>query len=103
MNETNFYCKPAPGERIETKLQIAPDPSAAIHGVVLDTEGAPISAALVLLFRVDEEQSAEVLSAQAATDSEGHFAFGGLTGDVLYRVKVFQRGGKVRALEVRGE
>jgi len=99
MNEANFYCKPACGERIETKLQITPDTSAAIHGVVSDTAGTAVPAALVLLFRVEEEQ-AHTLIAQAATDSEGHFAFGGLEGDVLYRVKLFRQGAAVRTLEV---
>ena len=101
MNETNFYCKPAPGERIAAALQIAPDPSAAIHGVVSDPEGAPIAAALALLFRAEEEDGKEVLIAQSTTDAEGHFAFWGLAGDALYRIKVFQQGAKVRELELR--
>ena len=99
MHETNFYCKPARGERIETKLQIPTDRTAAIHGVLLDLEGTAVSAALVLLFRV-EEDGIHVPIAQTAPDSEGHFAFGGLEGDVLYRIKVFRQGGSVRALDV---
>ncbi|MCL2563720.1 MAG: carboxypeptidase-like regulatory domain-containing protein [Oscillospiraceae bacterium] len=101
MNDANFYCKPAQGERIETKLELAPDISAAIHGVVSDTEGAAIGGALVLLFRVDEQtDKAHTLIAQIVTDAEGHFAFGGLDGDVLYRVKVFRRCGTGRVLDV---
>ena len=100
MGEPNFYCKPAKGERIETRLQLPPDTSAAIHGTVLDLEGAPMPGALVLLFRIDEEEDRPVLLAQAATDPEGHFAFGGLEGDRLYRIKVFQQNTKVRTLEL---
>jgi len=101
MNEANFYCKPTPGERIVTTLRITPDRSAAIHGVVSDPEDAPIPAALALLFQAEEATGKEVLIAQSTTDAEGHFAFGGLEGDVLYRVKVFQQGTKVRELELR--
>jgi len=95
-----FYCKPALGERIETRLTVTPDTSAAIHGVVLDPEGVPLSCALVLLFLVEENPGAQTLLAQAQTDAEGHFAFGCLEGDVLYRIKVFQQGRRVRVLEV---
>jgi len=100
MNETNFFCKPAKGERIETRLQITPDSAAAIHGVATEPDGAPITAALVLLFRVEEESMALTLQSQAATDADGHFAFGGLEGDVLYRIKIFPQGGTVRVLEL---
>jgi len=98
-----FYCKPAPGERIETRLTVTPDRSAAIHGVVLDPEGAPLSCALVLLFLAEESPGSQTLLAEAQTDAEGHFAFGCLEGDVLYRIKVFQQGRKVRVLELRAE
>ena len=100
MKETSFYCKPAPGERIETRLQIAPDRAAAIHGVVTDPSGAPIAHALVLLFRAEEEPNALQLQAQTTTDPEGHFAFGALEGDVRYRIKLFPQGGSVRVLEL---
>jgi len=100
MLESTFYCKPAKGERIETRLQITPDLSAAIHGVVLDPEGGPVAAAFVLLFRVEEEAT-PLLLAQSATDRDGHFVFGGLEGDTLYRIKVFQQNWSVRTLELR--
>jgi len=103
MSEANFYCKPAPGERIDTRLQLAPDTAAAIYGVVSDPAGAPIPAALALLFRVEEDPATHTLLAQAATDAEGHFAFGGLESDVLYRIKLFPQGGTTRTLEWRAE
>ena len=100
MKDIGFYCKPTKGERVETRLQIEPDTSAAIYGVVAGLEGAPLSSVLVLLFRAEEGQETQTLLAQAQTDAEGQFAFGGLDGDVLYRVKVFQQGVKARVLEV---
>ena len=100
MRNSHFYCKPAKGERIETRLQIAPDVSAAIHGVVADLEGRPIPAALLFLFRVDEDAGALCPLAQTKADPDGHFAFGGLEGDVLYRIKVFQQNENVRAVEL---
>ena len=103
MNETSFYCKPAHAERIETKLHIAPDTTAAIHGTVFHTDGTPVSSALALLFRVDEDTKAHTPLAQTTTDADGQFAFGMLTGDVLYRVKIFRQGTRVRVLEIRGD
>ena len=103
MNDSNFCCKPARGERVETRLQIETDTAAVICGVVSDLAGVPISGALVLLFRVEaraDGDGAPPLLAQGVTDSDGHFAFGGLEGDVLYRVKVFPQGGTVRVLEL---
>lgn len=105
MNESSFYCKPAPGERIDTQLQLAPDDKSAIHGAVLDLERAPLSGALVLLFQVqsDTEPRGRHLIAQCVTDSEGHFAFGGLWGDRLYQVKIFLQNTNVRTLVLSGE
>ena len=100
MSDFCFYCKPAPGERIETALTVAPDISSAIHGVVTTPSGAPLGGALVLLFRVEEDVSS--LIAQCTTDADGHFAFGSLEGDLLYRIKVFQQGRRVRTLTLRG-
>jgi len=99
MQEFKFYCKPAPGERIETALTVSPDTSSAIHGVLTDPEGAPLPATLVLLFQT-EEDAPPVLIAQIATDAEGHFAFGGLMGDTLYQIKIFQQNTRVRTLEL---
>ena len=100
MQDFKFYCKPAPGERIETALTIPPDTSAVIHGVLTDPDGVPLSSVLVLLFRVEEE-APPVLIAQITTDADGHFAFGGLLGDTLYQVKLFPHNTRMRTLEFR--
>ena len=84
----HFYCKPKKDQRIETVLQVERDQSALIHGVVKDPAGAPIAGALLLLFSADENR--DIPLAQAHTDPEGHFAFWGLAGDVLYQIKLFQ-------------
>ena len=97
MSDFSFYCKPAPGERIETAFSITSDTSSAIHGVVTDQDGAALVSVLVLLFRI-EDDAPPVLIAQCTTDRDGHFAFGGLLGDVLYRVKVFEQNKRVREL-----
>ena len=99
MRETSFFCKPTKGERVETQLQLSPSHTAAIYGVVTAPDGSPVTAALVLLFRVEEDPPGLIPQAQSTTDTDGHFAFGGLEGDVLYRVKVFPQGGRVRVLE----
>ena len=99
MQDFKFYCKPAPGERIETALSISPDTSSAIHGVLTDPEGVPLPAVLVLLFRTAED-TPPVLIAQIVTDAEGHFAFGGLVGDTLYQIKIFQQNTRMRTLEL---
>ena len=98
MQHSNFYCKPAHGERIETKLSVTPDVSAAIHGVVSDPDGAPLPDVLVLLFRVEDPAKRLVLTAQIHTDPDGHFAFGGLSGDTLYRIKLFAQNKRIREL-----
>lgn len=100
MLHSKFYCKPAPGERIETALTIPPDTSAAIHGVLTDPEGVPLPAVLVLLFRMQDDAS-PVLIAQITTDADGHFAFGGLLGDTLYQIKLFRQHTCARTLEFR--
>ncbi|MCL2368578.1 MAG: carboxypeptidase-like regulatory domain-containing protein [Oscillospiraceae bacterium] len=97
MRDFDFYCKPAKGEQINTHLTLTPDDSAAIYGRVSDGAENPIPGALVLLFREG------ALLAQAVTDGEGHFAFGALMGDVLYRIKVFQQNTRVRELELSSE
>ena len=99
MPDFNFHCKPAPGERIETTLAIPPDTSSAIHGVLTDPKGVPRPAVLVLLFRL-EADAAPVLIAQITTDADGHFAFGGLPGDTLYQVKLFQANTRMRTLDL---
>lgn len=100
MQQSNFYCKPAPGERVETTLQVPPDLTAAIHGIVTAPDGMPLADVLVLLFRMEDESASAVLIAQVSTDADGHFAFGNLQGDALYRIKVFQQGKQVRTLEL---
>ena len=99
MSDSKFYCKPAPGERIETALTLIPDTSCAIHGVIRDPDDASLPAVLVLLFR-QEEATPPVLIAQVMTDADGHFAFGGLSGDTLYQIKVFTQNTRVRTLEL---
>ena len=101
MSDFHFYCKPAPGEQVETALTIIPDTSSAIHGVLTDPDGASVPSALVLLFSVGEDASLALI-AQCTTDVDGHFAFGGLSGNTLYRVKVFPQGKRVRELSLCG-
>jgi len=99
MQDLKFYCKPAQGERIETALTIPLDTSSAIHGVLTDPDGAPIPAVLVLLFQIVED-TPPALIAQIMSDAEGHFAFGGLVGDTLYQIKIFQQNTRVRTLDL---
>jgi len=99
MPDFKFHCKPAPGERIETALVIPPDTSSAIHGVLTDPDGAPMPAVLVLLFQLAED-APPVLIAQITTDADGHFAFGGLPGNTLYQIKLFQPNTQMRTLEL---
>ena len=99
MQDLKFYCKPAQGERIETVLTVPLDTSSAIHGVLTDPDGIPMSAVLVLLFQTTEDAPPSLI-AQVTTDSDGHFAFGGLLGDTLYQIKIFQQNTRVRTLEL---
>jgi len=99
MQDHKFYCKPAEGERIETALTISPDTSSAIHGVLTDPDGLPMSAVLVLLFQTAED-ALPSLVAQVMSDADGHFAFGGLRGDTLYQIKLFQQNTRVRTLDL---
>ena len=92
----SFYCKPKKGQRIEAVLQVERAQSAAIHGVLRDSGGEPLTEALALLFRADENKDVPI--AQAQSDPEGHFAFGGLQGDTLYQVKIFQQNREIRKL-----
>ena len=94
----HFYCKPKKDQRIETRLQVEREQSALIHGVVKDPAGSPIAGALLLLFSADEDR--ETPLAQARTDSEGHFAFWDLRGDVLYLIKLFQENTEIRELSL---
>jgi len=99
MQDSAFYCKPAPGERIETTLQIAPDTSSAICGTVTDLDKNPLPGVLAVLFRIEDDHK-PILLAQISTDADGQFAFGSLDGNTLYRIKVFQQGKNVRELEL---
>ena len=99
MQQPNFHCKPVPGERIEAQLVAISDPAACVFGQVMEPVGTPLAGALVLLFRIEPDTPAGVPVAQMLTDTDGHFAFGGLDGDVLYRVKVFCHSGKMRVVE----
>ena len=94
----NFYCKPKKGQRIETTLQVEREQSAVIHGVLKDPTGEPIVSALLLLFCIEEHADTPI--AQAYSDPDGHFAFWGLEGDRLYRVKLFQQNTEVRELSL---
>ena len=100
MKQPNFYCKPAPGERVETTLQVRKDLTSVIHGVISTSDHIPLTEALVLLFREEEGALHPVLVGQVTTDEEGHFAFWNLQGDILYQIKIFQQGKQVRTLEV---
>ncbi|MCL2843255.1 MAG: carboxypeptidase-like regulatory domain-containing protein [Oscillospiraceae bacterium] len=100
MQQPTFHCKLGPGERVETKLTLTPDPASCIFGQVTEPSGTPLAGALALLFRIETDTRLGVPVAQMMTDADGHFAFGGLDEDVLYRVKVFCHGGKARVLEV---
>ena len=91
----HFFCKPKKDQRIAASLQIARDRSTVIHGVVKAPDGSPIAGALLLLFSAENR---ETPLAQATTDPEGHFAFWGLCGDVLYLIKLFQENGGVREI-----
>ena len=99
MQDIKFYCKPAKGERIETALTIPLDTSSAIHGVLTDPDGTPMPTVLVLLFQIAED-APPTLIAQIMSDTDGHFAFGGLAGDTLYQIKIFQQNTRVRTLEL---
>jgi len=98
--KTKFYFKPAPGEQIETKIQIDHDLRSSIYGTVVDLEGAPISGALALLFRAGEAQTP---LSQFYTDEDGQFVFGDLFGDTLYLIKIFRSNRKIRELEIMAE
>jgi len=100
MQHIPFHCKPAPGERIETRLVTTPDPAACVFGQVTDPAGTPLAGALVVLLRIETDTPGGVPVAQMLTDPDGHFAFGGLDGGVLYRVKVFCCNGRARVVEV---
>ena len=99
MQDIKFYCKPASGERIETALTIPPDTSSAIHGVLTDPDGLPMPMVLVLLFQTLDDAPPSLI-AQVMSDADGHFAFGGLLGDTLYQIKLFQQNTRVRTLEL---
>ena len=93
-----FFCKPKKDQRIQTAFQVERDQSSVIHGVVRDGAGNPVAGALLLLFLADENR--DVPQAQAYTDQDGHFAFWGLEGDVLYLVKLFQENTTVREIGI---
>ena len=99
MQQPNFHYKPAPGERIDTRLVVSPNSAACVFGQVAEPSGTPLAGVLVLLLRIETDTPAGVPVAQMLTDTDGHFAFGGLAGDVLYRAKVFCCGGKARVVE----
>ena len=91
----HFYCKPKKDQRIEATFQVERDQSALIHGVVRNPGGHPVADALLLLF---SDEKKDIPLSHARTDSEGHFAFWNLEGDVLYRIKVFQGRGDMREI-----
>lgn len=92
-----FYFRPTKGEQIEAVVSIEPDLSAAILGTVLDKQGIPVDSALVLLFRHGDEKK---LIDRQVSDDEGHFFFGPIEGDVLYRIKIYKNHIKIRELEI---
>lgn len=94
-----FYFRPAKGEWIHTEVSPCEDESCGIVGRVTEN-GAGVKDALVLLFEA-EGGSARRLIASLATDEDGEFAFGPLTGGVLYVIKVYRDELKLRELEIR--
>lgn len=96
---TKLYFRPDKGEQIITTITPGTIDHSAICGRVIDSKGVPIKDALVLLFRVQEEDAAELIS-QCCTDEEGHFIFGPLEGEWLYLVKVTKNSMRLRELEV---
>jgi len=67
----------------------------------VDETQTPLAGVLALLFRIETDTPAGVPVAQMITDEDGHFAFGGLDGGELYRVKVFLQGGAMRVVEAQ--
>ena len=98
---SKFYVKPSSGEQIETKVHIDPDNRSAIYGTILDPKGAPVSEALLLLFKAGRDSGPASPISQLFTDADGQFVFGPLETDVLYLIKVFKNSIKLRELEIR--
>ena len=96
---SKFYFRPGKGEQINTVITPLPEESSAVCGRVVDSRGAPVTGALVLLFKSLDPSSPELI-ARFCTDEDGHFFFGPIEGEVLYIIKVFKNNIKLRELEV---
>ena len=99
---TRFFFRPSSGEQVSTAISLGAQEHSAVCGRVTGAESEPVEDALVLLFRVAEDGAPELLS-QFCTDSDGHFIFGPLEGEVLYLIKVFKNNLKLRELEIRAD
>lgn len=98
---SKFYIKPAPGEQIKTRIIMNSSAKSSIYASVVDNEDKPIKGALVLLFRVGEDEVKPDLISNCYTDDEGQFVFGNLEGNILYKIKVFKENTKIRELEIK--
>ena len=98
---SRFYVKTSAGEQIDTTVHMDPDTRCAICGTVLDPKGAPISDALLILFKTGSEPDPPVPVSQFFTDSDGQFMFGPLESNALYLIKIFKNSIKLRELEIR--
>ncbi|MCL1820552.1 MAG: carboxypeptidase regulatory-like domain-containing protein [Oscillospiraceae bacterium] len=102
-SNANFYIRPGANERIEVHIGLTPDERSAVHGVVRDNGGLPVSNALVMLFETGENPEDLTHTSQIFTDETGRFAFGPLTAGMLYMIKVYKDSVKLRELEITTE
>lgn len=100
---TSFYFKAGEGEQISTAVRSGTDSRSAIVGRVLDGADRPVPDALVLLFETSEATEELLLVAHTFTDDAGHFAFGPLSANLLYLIKIYKDSLKLRELELTPE
>lgn len=100
MSNTKFYFRPGQGELIETTVRIVTEPQSSIHGYVRDSDSRAVFEALVMLFRVGEEDELD-FEAQTFTDELGQFIFGPLSPGQLYMIKVYKNAVKIRELQLQ--
>ncbi len=96
----SFYCKPAYGEHVDAAIRLEPEARCALRGRLTDSRGQPVAGALALLYQAAEPDMEKLLF-QTFTDGAGQFFFGPLQPDVLYLVRLYQGGLRLRELELQ--